>query len=91
MISIKTSKLEIEADLRKKIEIICSFNNLKPKFINGTIRNIDKTNLSYIEPHRVIINNIVVLLFNYSRTIYINNLSNKMDISKLQSFLKTIW
>lgn len=90
MISIKTSKLEIEADLRKKIEIICSFNNLKPKFINGTIRNIDKTNLSYIEPHRVIINNIVVLLFNYSRTIYINNLSNKMDISKLQSFLKTI-
>ena len=90
MISIKTSKLEIDDNLIKKIEIICSFNNLKPKFINGTIRNIDKTNLSYIEPHRVIINNIVVLLFNYSRTIYINNLSNKMDISELQSFLKTI-
>lgn len=71
MISIKTSKLEIDNNLRKKIEIICSFNNLKPKFINGTIRNIDKTNLSYIEPHRVIINNIVVLLFIYSRTIYI--------------------
>ena len=88
MISIKTSKLEIDDNLRKKIEIICSFNNLKPKFFNGTIRNIDKTNLSYIEPHRVIINNIVVLLFNYSRTIYINNLSNKMDISELQSFCK---
>lgn len=81
MISIKVSKLKIDDNLRKKIEIICSFNNLKPKFIDGTIRNIDKTNLSYIEPHRVIINNIVVLLFNYSRTIYINNLSNKMDIS----------
>ena len=90
MISIKTSKLKIERDLKNKIEIICSFNNLKPKFINETIRNIDKTNLSYIEPHRVIINNIVVLLFNYFRTIYINNLSNKMDISELQSFLKTI-
>lgn len=90
MISIKTSKLEIDDNLRKKIEIICSFNNLKPKFINETIKNINKTNLSYIEPHRVIINNIVVLLFIYSRTIYINNLSNKMDISKLQSFLKTI-
>ena len=90
MISIKTSKLEIDDNLRKKIEIICSFNNLKLKFINETIKNINKTNLSYIEPHRVIINNIVVLLFNYSRTIYINNLSNKMDISELQSFLKTI-
>ena len=90
MISIKTSKLEIDDNLRKKIEIICSFNNLKLKFINETIKNINKTNLSYIEPHRVIINNIVVLLFIYSRTIYINNLSNKMDISELQSFLKTI-
>ena len=90
MISIKTSKLEIDDNLRKKIEIICSFNNLKLKFINETIKNINKTNLSYIEPHRVIINNIVVLLFNYSRTIYINNLSNKMDISELQIFLKTI-
>ena len=90
MISIKTRKLKIDDNLRKKIEIICSFNNLKLKFINETIKNINKTNLSYIEPHRVIINNIVVLLFNYSRTIYINNLSNKMDISELQSFLKTI-
>ena len=36
------------------------------------------------------INNIVVLLFKLYRTIYINNLSNKMDISELQSFLKTI-
>lgn len=90
MISIKTSKLEIDDNLRKKIEIICSFNNLKLKFINETIKNINKTNLSYIEPHRVIINNIVVLLFIYSRTIYINNLSNKMDISELQIFLKTI-
>ena len=71
MISIKTSKLEIDDNLKKKIEIICSFNNLKLKFINETIKNINKTNLSYIEPHRVIINNIVVLLFIYSRTIYI--------------------
>lgn len=36
MISIKTSKLEIDDNLKKKIEIICSFNDLKPKFINGT-------------------------------------------------------
>ena len=42
MISIKVSKLKIDDNLRKKIEIICSFNNLKPKFINETIRNIDK-------------------------------------------------
>lgn len=43
MISIKVSKLKIDDNFKKKIEIICSFNNLKPKFINGKIRNIDKT------------------------------------------------
>lgn len=43
MISIKVSKLETDDNFKKKIETICSFNNLKPKFINGTIRNIDKT------------------------------------------------
>lgn len=90
MISIKIKELEIEQDLKNKIDIICSFSNVKPKFINGTIRNIEHTNLSYIEPHRVIINNIVILLFNYSRTIYINNLSNRMDISDLKEYLKTI-
>ena len=60
MISIKIKELEIEHDLKNKIDIICSFSNVKPKFINGTIRNIEHTNLSYIEPHRVIINNIVI-------------------------------
>lgn len=46
MISIKTSKLKIEKDLKNKIETIYSFNNVKPKFINGSIRNIGKTNTS---------------------------------------------
>lgn len=47
MISIKTSKLKIERDLKNKIEIIFSFNNIKPKFINGSIRNIGKTKYFY--------------------------------------------
>ena len=87
MISIKTSKLEIDDNLRKKIEIICSFNNLKPKFINGTIRNIDKTNLSYIEPHRVIIDNINYLLFNEHNYFYIGSLSNKYAISDFRKII----
>lgn len=48
MISITTKKLEIKNDLKKKIEIICDFCNTKPTIINGNIRNIDKSNLSYV-------------------------------------------
>lgn len=55
MISITTKELEIENDLKRKIEFICDFCNTKPTIINGNIRNIDKSNLSYIEPHRIII------------------------------------
>ena len=47
-------------------------------FINGSIRKINKTNLTYIEPHRIIINNITFLAFNYSNEIFIENLSNTL-------------
>ena len=40
-------------------------------------KKIDKTNLTYIEPHRIIINNTTFLTFNYSNEIFIENLSNK--------------
>ena len=60
--------------LKKKIEFVCDFCNTTPKFINGSIRKIDKTNLSYIEPHRIIINDITFLAFNYSNEIFIEDL-----------------
>ena len=55
------------------MEFICHFCNTKPKII-GNIRNIEHTNLPYIETHRVIIKEITFLVFNYSKILYINNL-----------------
>lgn len=40
MISITTKELEFEIDLKKKIEFICDFCNIKPTIINGNFRNI---------------------------------------------------
>ena len=54
MINITTKELEIEKELKKKIEFICDFFNIKPTIINGNICNIDRTNLSYIEMHRIL-------------------------------------
>lgn len=80
----------MEESLKKRLEIICDFCNTTPKIINGSIRKIDKTNLNYIEPHRIIINNIMFLAFNYSNEIYINNLSKKIKISELENYIKSM-
>ncbi len=64
MINITTKELEIENELKKKIEFICDFCNTKPTIINGSIKNIEHTNLSYVEPHIIIIKGITFLAFN---------------------------
>ena len=90
MVKIIKEELSFEESLKKKIEFICDFTNNKPIIINGSIRKIDKTNLTYIEPHRIIINNITFLAFNYSNEIFIENLSNKIKLSELEDYLKSI-
>ena len=83
-------KLQFEESLKQRLEFICEFSKVTPVFINGSIRKIDKTNLSYVEPHRVIVKNITLLVFNYSNDVYINNLSKKIKLSELEEYLKNI-
>ena len=88
MVNIIKEELSLEESLKKKIEFICDFTNNKPTIINGNIRKVDKTNLIYIEPHRIIINNTTFLAFNYSNEIFIENLSNKIKLSELEDYIK---
>lgn len=73
-------ELRLDDSLKKRLEFICEFSKVSPTFINGSIRKLDKTNITYIEPHRVIINNITFLVFNYSNDVYITNLSKKIRV-----------
>ena len=84
MINVIKQEIDMEEPLRKRLEIICDFCNTTPSFINCSIRKIDKTNLSYIEPHRIIINDMTFLAFNYSNEIYINNLSKNIKLTELE-------
>ena len=90
MVNITKEKLEIDNELKKKIEFICSFCNTTPTIINGNIRKINKTTLNYIEPHRIIIKGITFLAFNYSNEIFIENLSKNIKLSDLEDFIKQI-
>ena len=88
MVNIIKEEISLEELLKKKIEFICDFAKVQPTIINGSIRKIDKMNLTYIEPHRIIINNITFLAFNYSNEIFIENLSNKIKLSELENYIK---
>ena len=90
VIKIITQELEIKSNFKQRLEFICKFFHIKPAIINSNIRKIDKTNLSYIEPHRVIVKDITFLAFNYSNEIFIENLSNKIKLSELEDYLKSI-
>ena len=90
MVNINKEELPIEETLRKKLELICEFAKTTPKIINGNIRKIDRTNLTYIEPNRLIVKDKTFLIFNYSNEVFIENLSNKIKLSELEDYLKTI-
>ena len=89
-VKIIKQKLEFEECLKQRLEFICEFSKVTPTFINGSIRKIEKTNLTYIEPHRVIIKNITLLVFNYSNDVYISNLTKKIKLSELEEYIKNI-
>ena len=90
MVNIIKEKISLEESLKKKIEFICEFAKVTPIFMNGSIRKLEKTNITYIEPHKVIIKNITFLVFNYSNDVYISNLTKKIKLSELEEYLKNI-
>ena len=51
-------EIQFEESLKQRLEFICEFSKVTPTFIKGSIRKIEKTNLSYTEPHKVIVKNI---------------------------------
>ncbi|HIT10871.1 MAG TPA: hypothetical protein IAC24_04675 [Candidatus Onthousia faecigallinarum] len=88
MVNITKKELEIDNELKKKIEFICSFCNTTPTIINGNIRKINKTNLNYIEPHRIIIKGVTFLAFNYSNEIFVENLSQRINLADLENYIR---
>ena len=90
MVKIIKQELQFEECLKQRLEFICEFSKVTPTFINGSIRKLDKTNLTYIEPHRVIVKDTTFLVFNYSNDVYISNLTKKIKLSELEDYINSI-
>ena len=81
-------QLDIDEKLEKRIKNILKFLNIKSKIIKGNIIHIPKTNIAYIEPHKLVINNITYLFFNECNDIYINTLENSIPFNDLEAHIK---
>ena len=90
MLKVTCKELPIDLELKTRIQFICNFCNVKPTFLNGSIRNIDKTNLSYIEPNKVIIKGVTFLVFNYGRDIYVENLNTRINIIDMKNYIMSL-
>ena len=81
-------RLDIEESLEKRIKNTLKFLNIKSKIIKGNIINISKTNIAYIEPHKLIINDITYLFFNECNDIYINTLEQSIPFNEFETHIK---
>ena len=58
-------ELRFEESLKQRLEFICEFAKVTPTFVNGSIRKLDKTNLTYIDEYfeKIILYCIIIFLF----------------------------
>ena len=82
-------KLDIEETLHKRIKNTLMFLNIKEKVKTGNIISIPKTNLAYIEPHKLTINDITYLFFNECENVYINTLEKYIKLNELENYIRT--
>ena len=81
-------KLDIDEKLEKKINNLLKFNNIKAKLKQGSIISLTNTNVAYIEPHTLEINEITYRFFNDCEDVYINDLSRSIPLKELERFIK---
>ncbi len=64
MIKIIKKKINMSDELKAKINWSCKFNKKSYQIIEGYLRIVEHTNLAYVEPHKVIIEDKLYLFFN---------------------------
>ena len=87
MIKIIKQEIKIIHELKNKVEWACKFSKQKYKIYESCLLIVEYTNLAYVEPHKVIINNQLYLFFNEQKYFYLGNLQNKVPLSELSEYI----
>ena len=88
MLEITKKEINMSKELLSKIEWTCKLKQVKPEITNGCLRIVERTNLAYVEPHRVIIKDKLYLFFNEQNYFYIGSLENRYPLSKLNLYIE---
>jgi len=86
VLTVETKELQISEELKRKVDFICKFTNSKPTYFNGSIRSIKGTNIAYVEPHQVKINDIIYLLFDESNKVFCLKLRKSRTAVSVKKF-----
>ncbi len=87
--TIETKELVISEELKRKVEMICRFANIKYTIINGNIKSIKNTNIAMVKPHIVKIKGIDYLIFDDCDDIFINGYKEKIKFKDFKEYIKT--
>ena len=87
MIKIIKKKINMSDELKTKINWSCKFNNRPYQIIEGYPKIVEHTNLTYVEPHKIIIGNTLYLFCNEQKHFYIGNLMKKIPITDLSEYI----
>ena len=90
MLNIIIKEVPIDEELKTRITFMCDFFNIKPNIINGSVCRIEKTNINYIEPNKIIVKSTTFLAFNHNKDVYVENLQKRINISDLQEYIKSL-
>ena len=90
MIKEVRQEINLSPDLKKKINWAIKYTSSKGNLKKGVLIKLEPLNVAYVEPHKLIINNVMLLFFNGSDSFFINNFNNKYKLSDLEKWLKLI-
>ena len=88
MLNIVKEKLELSPDLRKKINWASKYTSTSINLEKGALIKLEPTNIAYVDPHKVIINDYTFLFFNGVNSFYVNNLNDRHNLSELENYFK---
>ena len=86
--TIETKELIISEELKRKVEMVWRFANIKYTIINGNIKSIKNTNITMEKPHIIKIKGIDYLVFDDCNGIFINGYKEKIKFKDFEEYIK---
>ena len=86
--TIETKELKISEELKRKVEMVCMFANVKYTIINRNIKSITNTNIAMVKLHIVKIKGIDYLVFDDCNDIFRNGYKEKIKFKDFEEYIK---